>query len=91
MVSAIVLIHAERDRINEIAEALGGVKGIAEVYSVAGEWDLVAIVRVADNDAMSDIVTKRMLKVKGITKTTTLIAFKAYSKHDLERMFSIGT
>jgi DNA-binding Lrp family transcriptional regulator len=90
MVSAIVLMTTDRARINEVADELGAIKGITEVFSVAGEWDLVAMVRVPDNEALADVVTKHMLKVKGITKTTTLIAFKAYSKHDLERMFSIG-
>ena len=90
MVSAIVLINTERNNVNDVAEALGNMKGITEVYSVAGEYDLVAIIRVPDNEAMADVVTNRMLKVPGITRTETLIAFRAYSKHDLERMFSIG-
>jgi DNA-binding Lrp family transcriptional regulator len=91
MVSAIVLINTERNQVNAVAEKLGEIAGITEVYSVAGEYDLVAIVRVANNDAMADVVTRRMLAVPGITRTETLIAFKAYSKHDLEGMFSIGT
>ncbi|HEY9159620.1 MAG TPA: Lrp/AsnC ligand binding domain-containing protein [Desulfomonilia bacterium] len=90
MVSAIVLINTERNRINEVAEKLAQVDGITEVYSVAGEYDLVAIVRVSDNQAMADVVTGNMSKVEGITKTRTLIAFTVLSKHDLERMFSIG-
>ncbi len=90
MISAIVLINTERSRVNAVADALGDIAGISEVYSVAGAYDLVAIIRVADNDALARVVTEHMLKVSGITKTETLIAFQAFSKHDLERMFSIG-
>ncbi len=90
MISAIVLINTERSRVNAVADALGDIVGISEVYSVAGAYDLVAIIRVADNDALARVVTEHMLKVSGITKTETLIAFQAFSKHDLERMFSIG-
>ena len=90
MISAIVLINTERNQVNAVADALGGITGITEVYSVAGAHDLVAIIRVADNDALARVVTEHMLKVSGITKTETLIAFQAFSKHDLERMFSIG-
>ncbi len=90
MVSAIVLINTERKRINEVAEKLVQIDGITEVYSVAGEYDLIAIVRVADNQSMADVVTGQMSKVEGIVKTRTMIAFTVLSKHDLERMFSIG-
>ena len=90
MVSAIVLINTERGKVNDVADRLVQIKGITEVYSVAGDYDLVAVIRVGDNDAMADVVTRHMLKVDGITRTQTLIAFKAYSKHDLEHMFSIG-
>ena len=90
MISAIVLINTERNQINRVADQLSAIKGITEVYSVAGDYDLVAMVRVADSEALAAVVTDHMLKVDGITKTNTLIAFRAYSKHDLERMFSIG-
>ena len=90
MVSAIVLINTERNRINEVSQQLVKIEGITEVYSVAGEYDLVAIVRVNDNQAMADTVTRQMAEVEGITKTRTMIAFEVLSRHDLERMFSIG-
>jgi len=90
MVTAIVLVHVRRDVVNETAEALNQLNGVAEVYSVGGECDLVAIIRVAANDQLADVVTKHMLKLEGITRTTTLIAFRAYSNYDLERMFGIG-
>ena len=90
MVSSVILIECEKGKINQVAEALADLNGITEVYSVAGRIDLVAIVRVADNDHLAAIVTEQMLKVQGITRTETLIAFRVFSKHDLESMFSIG-
>ncbi|HUT56099.1 MAG TPA: Lrp/AsnC ligand binding domain-containing protein [bacterium] len=90
MVNAIVLINAKRDKIPETVQALVGLDGVAEVYSVAGPYDVAAIIRVQENDQLADLVTKKMLKLDGIEKTTTLIAFEAFSKFDLERMFSIG-
>ncbi|HOW98857.1 MAG TPA: Lrp/AsnC ligand binding domain-containing protein [Kiritimatiellia bacterium] len=91
MVTALVLLNVDRDKVNEVAEQLAGQAGISEVYSVAGQYDLVAIIRVKDNEGMADLVTKHLLKVRGITRSQTLIAFQVYSKHDLETMFSIGT
>ncbi len=90
MVSALVLLNVNRNKINEVAEKLADMDGITEVYSVAGQHDLVAIIRVKNNDNLADLVTKRMLKVDGIIKSETLIAFQVYSRHDLEAMFSIG-
>ena len=90
MVSAIVLLNVARNKINAVAEKMAEMDGISEVFSVAGEYDLAAIIRVKDNDGLAELVTNRMLKIEGITKSETLIAFKVYSKHDLEAMFSIG-
>jgi len=90
MVTAIVLANVKRSAINETAQTLLGLAGVAEVYSVAGEWDLAVMVRAKDNDELADVVTKHMLKLDEIMKTTTLMAFRAYSNYDLERMFSIG-
>ena len=90
MVSALVLIECEKGAINRTAEALADMKGITEVYSVAGRVDLVAVIRVADNDQLAQIVTNQLLTIPGITRTETLIAFRVFSKHDLEQMFSIG-
>jgi len=90
MVTAIVLINARRESIPETAEALTHLKGVAEVYSVAGEWDLVAIIRVPSNDDLAELVTGHMLKFGGIVKTRTLVAFRTHSRYDLEHMFSIG-
>lgn len=90
MVSALVLIECEKGAVNTTAEALAELKGITEVYSVAGQVDLVAVIRVADNDRLAEIVTNHMLNIPGIARTETLIAFRVFSKHDLEQMFSIG-
>jgi len=90
MVTAIVLAHVKRSAIDETAQALLAIDGVAEVYSVAGDWDLVAMIRAKDNQQLATVVTAHMLKLDGILKTTTLIGFRAYSNYDLERMFSIG-
>lgn len=90
MVTAIVLIDVGRDQVNEVADQLADMEGISEVFSVAGRHDLVAIIRVSNNEALADLVTKHMLKLSAIKHTETLIAFRAHSRHDLETMFSIG-
>lgn len=90
MVTAIVLVNATRNRINETAQSLLALDGVAEVYSVAGDWDLVAIVRVKTNDQLAELITGKMLLIEGIERTNTLTAFQAYSDYDLDRMFSIG-
>lgn len=90
MVNAIVLMTVKPDLVNEIATQLVEIQGVSEVYSVGGRFDLVAILRVPSNEALAEIVTGKFLKIEGITDSETLIAFKAYSRHDLERMFSVG-
>ena len=90
MVTAILLINAERGRVIEVAEALAEIEGISEVYSVAGRYDLVAILRVRQTEDMARVVTAEIVKVSGIRETETLTAFQAYSRHDLEAAFSLG-
>ncbi len=90
MVNAIVLLKVERDKVNDVANALVEVKGVSEVYSVSGRYDLVAIIRVKNNDGLAETVTNHMRKISGILNTETLLAFQAYSHHDLDGMFSIG-
>ncbi|MEZ4519726.1 MAG: Lrp/AsnC ligand binding domain-containing protein [Chloroflexota bacterium] len=90
MVSAIVLLKVAQGRINEVASNLAEVKGISEVFSVGGRYDLVAIIRVPTNEDMADLVTEHMLKVDGIVDSETLLAFRVFSRHDLESMFSVG-
>lgn len=89
MMTAIVLLKVARTQVNAVAETLAEMPGISEVYSVTGEYDLVAIVRVATNEDLAALVTERLVAVPGIEKTTTMLAFKAYSRHDLESMFSL--
>ncbi|GAB4483918.1 MAG: Lrp/AsnC ligand binding domain-containing protein [Thermodesulfovibrionales bacterium] len=90
MVTSIILIHAERSKINEVAEKLADVEGISEVYSVSGAYDLVAIARVKTNDDLAELVAKKLLAVDAILKSETMLAFRAFSRHDLAAMFSIG-
>lgn len=90
MVSAVILLVVDKSKVNEVAEQLVDLPGITEVYSVAGQYDLVAIARVRDNDAVADAVTRQMLKIDGIVRSETLIAFRVFSRYDLERIFSIG-
>jgi len=90
MVSALVLLKIARGKINEVGELLAQFPGVTEVYSVAGRYDLVAVIRVKDNDSLARLVTERMLSVEGIDDSETLISFRVYSQHDLESMFSLG-
>ena len=90
MVTAIVLLNAARGRVNEVAETLADIRGVSEVYSVGGRYDLVVIIRVPANEDLAELVTTRLQNVEGIQETETLIAFRAQSRHDLESMFSIG-
>jgi DNA-binding Lrp family transcriptional regulator len=87
---AIVLINAERDFLTRLGGHLAEVEGVAEAYSVTGEWDFVAILRVPEDQDLATVVTDRLARLPGIAKTLTLVAFEAYSKHDLEAMFDLG-
>ena len=90
MTNAIVLIEAERDAFSALGGALADIEGVAEVYSVTGEWDFVAIVRVADHEQLANVVTGQIGGVSGVVRTQTMVAFAAYSRHDLEALFSVG-
>ena len=90
MITTIVLIHVEPALIPTAANMLAGVDGVTEVYSVSGEWDLVAIVRVAEYDQIARVVTEVFPTVPGIKRTQTLTAFRAYSKKDLQQAWDIG-
>ena len=90
MITAIVMIEAATDAIGEVAEAVAGLDGVSEVYSVAGDADLIAVVRVREFDQVAEVIAGRINKVPGVLDTDTHIAFRAYSKHDLESAFSIG-
>lgn len=90
MVHAVVLIQCEIDRIPEAAQAIAELDGVSEVYSVAGEFDLVAMVRVPEHEDLARVIPGGVARVDGVVRTETLIAFQVYSRHDLERLFSIG-
>lgn len=90
MLSAFVLVHAEPNRVAGLAEELAGLDGVAEVYSVTGPADLVAIIRVKDHEQLADVVTRHMSLLDGIKSTETMVAFQAFSRHDLEAMWSVG-
>ena len=90
MITAIVLITAEKGALPKLGEALAGVEGVSEVYSVTGDFDFVAMVRAREHDELADIVTRRIAQVVGVARTQTHVAFKAYSRHDLEALFAIG-
>ena len=90
MVNAVVLVQCEIDEIPEAAQAIADIPGVSEVYSVAGEYDLVVIIRVSDHDELSLVIPEGVAKVDGVARTETLIAFQVYSRHDLDRLFSIG-
>ncbi|MEO3789843.1 Lrp/AsnC ligand binding domain-containing protein [Nonomuraea sp. B10E15] len=90
MVTAIVHIKAEVDRIPEVAQTIAEIQGVSEVYSITGEYDLLAMVRVSAYEEIAEVVPGRINKVSGVLHTETHIAFRAYSKHDLEAAFSIG-
>jgi DNA-binding Lrp family transcriptional regulator len=90
VITAIVLIKTSVDRIPEIAEAIAALDSVSEVYSVTGNYDLVALVRVAHHDDLADIIPGRISKVPGVRTTDTHVAFRTYSQHDLEAAFAIG-
>jgi len=90
VITAIVMITAATDSIPEVAQAVADLDGVSEVYSVAGDVDLVAIVRVREFDQVADVIAGRLDKVPGVLDTETHIAFRAYSRHDLEAAFAIG-
>ena len=91
MVNAFVLLKVEPARIAAVAAALTEIDGVAEVYSVAGDVDLVAIIRVRHHDGLADVVTGHISALEGIVETRTMIAFKAFSQHDLDAMWSLGS
>lgn len=90
MITAIVFVNADVARIPEVAESIASLDGVSEVYSVTGAIDLVALVRVRDHDEIASVVSDRLNKVEGVLSTETHIAFRAYSRHDLESAFSLG-
>jgi DNA-binding Lrp family transcriptional regulator len=90
VITAIVLVTAATDRIPEVAQAIAELDGVSECYSVAGDVDLVAMVRVRRHEELAEVIAGGLDKVRGVVDTQTLIAFQAYSRHDLEAAFSLG-
>ena len=90
MLTAIVLIDSDAARIPEVAAAIADIAGVSEVYSVTGEVDLVAMVRVREHDDLADVIADKISKVDGVLRTQTYIAFRTYSQHDLEQAFALG-
>jgi len=90
VITAIVLLHVDVGQIPETAQAVADVDAVTEVYSVTGDWELVAMVRVAGHEQIADVVTGAIAKVPGVTATHTMIAFRAYSSTDLERLWGVG-
>ena len=90
MTHAVVLVRARRDALPELGGRLAELPGVAEAYSVTGEWDFVAILRVHEPEDLARVVTERLARLDGIERTYTMVAFESFSQHDLEAMFSIG-
>ncbi|TIC88694.1 Lrp/AsnC family transcriptional regulator [Nocardioides sp. GY 10113] len=90
MITAIVFVKAETARIPEVAEAIAALEGVSEVYSVTGQIDLIALVRVRRHEDIAVVVSDQLNKVSGVVDTETHIAYRAYSRHDLESAFSLG-
>jgi DNA-binding Lrp family transcriptional regulator len=90
MVTAVVLVNAEHGKVNEVAEKLAELPGVVDVYSVGGRFDIVIVARVKTNEDIADMVNGHMIEIQGIRSTETLVAFKAYSRRDVEAGFSLG-
>jgi DNA-binding Lrp family transcriptional regulator len=90
MVTALVLLSVQREKTNTVAEKITAIKGVTEVYSVAGKYDLAVIVRVKENEELATVVTEQIRGIEGIERSETLIAFRVYSRYDLEMAFSLG-
>ena len=90
MVTAVVLVTTENERVEEAAQAMLAIDGVTEAYSVTGPYDLVVMVRIPDFERLAEIVPTRIAQVPGVARTETMVAFRAYSNHDLDRMWSLG-
>ena len=91
MTTAVVLIEAERDALQTLGGALADIEGVAEAYSVTGEWDFVVLVRVPRHEQLAEVITGGVAQLDGVARTHSMVAFEVFSEHDLEAMFSIGT
>ncbi len=90
MLTAVILVKSSREGLGTLGPKLADVDGIAEVYTVTGEWDFVAIARVREHDELAKVVTQALSRLEGIERTQTMVAFQQFSAHDLEAMFGLG-
>lgn len=90
MLTAIVLVRSTREGLDSLGPKLADIEGIAEVYTVTGDWDFVAIARVREHDDLAKVVTQHLARLEGIERTQTMVAFQQFSAHDLEAMFGLG-
>jgi len=88
MITSIVMIKCETGRVRSVAEAMVDIEGVAEVYSVTGEWDIIAMIRVKEFDSLATVVSERIAATPGITRTLTTLAFRCYSKHGMEKVWA---
>ena len=90
MLTAVILVKSTREALTKLGPRVADVEGVSEVYTVTGEWDFVAIVRVREHDELAQVVTQRLTLLDGIERTQTMVAFQQFSNHDLEAMFGLG-
>ena len=90
MLTAFILVESTREGLAHLGSDLAAVEGVAEVYTVTGDWDFVAIVRVREHDDLAKVVTQHLTRLDGIERTQTMVAFQQFSAHDLEAMFGLG-
>lgn len=90
VLTAVILVKSTREALTTLGPQLADVAGVSEVYTVTGEWDFVAIVRVREHDELASVVTQRLTRLEGIERTQTMVAFQQFSAHDLEAMFGLG-
>ncbi|HET7466072.1 MAG TPA: Lrp/AsnC ligand binding domain-containing protein [Candidatus Dormibacteraeota bacterium] len=90
MLTAFILIKSSREGLTSLGPHLADIAGVAEVYTVTGDWDFIAIARVREHEELAEVVTRRLTQLKGIDKTQTMVAFQQFSAHDLEAMFGLG-
>ena len=88
MITAVVLVATEVGRVHDVAQALVQLDGVAEVYSISGEYDIMAMVRVREYDSLAKVAAEEIAAIEGITETNTHMAFRCYSKHDMEKMWA---
>ena len=88
MITSIVMIKCETGRVKSVAETLVDIEGVAEVYSITGEWDILAVIRVKEFDSLATVVSERLASTPGITRTVTTLAFRCYSKHNMEKVWA---